>query len=126
MNQSQFILATAVAMIALGTCGAGCFDRDRPDLMSREASLKIPAIKQAADQHDQRAVPELVHDLDSDDPAVRFYAIQALQRLTGQTFDYHYYDEYEQRRPAVLKWRQWLATSATSPPTTSPASSVAS
>ena len=116
MIKSQFILATIVAMGVIGACGAGCFDRDPPDLMSREASLKIPAIKQAADQHDERAVPELVHDLDSDDPAVRFYAIQALQRLTGQTFDYHYYDEYEQRRPAVLKWRQWLASHVASQP----------
>ena len=52
--------------------------------------------------------PQLIRDLDSDDPAVRFYAIEGLQRLTGQTFDYHYYDDEIDRHPAMLKWRQWL------------------
>jgi len=105
MSKARIILA----VIILPVCGAGCFDRDPPDLHSREASLKIPAIKAAVDDHDTNALPELVHDLDSSDPAVRFYAIEGLQRLTGETFNYHYYDEYEQRRPAVLKWRAWLA-----------------
>ncbi len=113
MSKRQIILA----MAAFAACGVGCFDRDPPDLKSHEASLKIPAIKEAVDEHDEHAVPELVHDLDSTDPAVRFYAIQGLQRLTGQTFDYHYYDEYEQRRPAVMKWRQWLAERPTTQPT---------
>lgn len=50
----------------------------------------------------------MVKDLDSDDPAVRFYAIGGLKRLTGQTFGYHYYEDEQQRRPALEKWKAWL------------------
>jgi hypothetical protein len=54
------------------------------------------------------AAPQMVSDLDSDDPAVRFYAIEGLERLTGQTMGYVYYEDREARRPAVMKWRKWL------------------
>jgi len=94
-----------IAIVAAGGCDAPEGPR-RAD--SRYLSQKIPAIKIAVDDKDSSVVPQLVHDLDSDDPAVRFYAIEGLQRLTGQTFDYLYYQDRETRRPAVMKWRQWL------------------
>ena len=74
-----------------------------------DQSGKIPAIKEAVEEHDPAAVRQLVKDLDSDDGAVRFFAIEALERLTGESFAYHYYDDEDERRPAVLRWRQWLA-----------------
>jgi hypothetical protein len=96
-----------VTLIAIATSG-GCFDRDPYSLLSRHAPQKIPAIKEAVDHHDESAIPELVHDLDSDDSAVRFYAIEGLKRLTGQDFEYHYYMDAADRKPSVMKWRQWL------------------
>jgi hypothetical protein len=74
-----------------------------PDL-----SGKVPAIKESVAEKDMSVVAQLVRDLDNDDPAVRFYAIQGLQRLTGQTFDYRYFDDETARRPAVEKWKAWL------------------
>lgn len=74
-----------------------------------DPTVKIPAYKQAVRKKDRAAVQQLVTDLDSDDPAVRFYAIQSLRRLTGETFGYRYYDGDETRRPAVQEWRQWAA-----------------
>lgn len=107
--------ATAVVLLLLG----GCFGREKPSLRSKDPSLKIPAIKMAVSAHDLDACAELIKDLDSDDPAVRFYAIEGLQRLTGESFGYRYYDDEIARKPAIAKWKQWLAaqhaTSAGSP-----------
>ena len=69
---------------------------------------KIPAIKDAVEAKDLAAAEQLVKDLDSDDPAVRFYAIQGLQRLTGETFGYRYFDDERERKPALEKWQAWL------------------
>ncbi len=78
-------------------------------LASNDASEKIPAMKRAADAHDTSAIPAIVKALASDDPAVRFYAIQSLRRLTGHTFDYRFYASYEERREAIGRWQRWLA-----------------
>jgi hypothetical protein len=64
----------------------------------------------AADHHDWHAVPPMVKDLESDDPAIRFYAIEGLRRITGQTFGFRYYEDEGQRQPAVDRWKQWLAS----------------
>ena len=74
-----------------------------------DPSVKIPAITSAVQKKDLRAAKQLVADLDSDDAAVRFYAIQGLTRLTGETFDYNYYDNDAARQPAIQRWRDWLA-----------------
>ena len=88
--------------------GGGCFSRDPISLTSNHAPQKIPAIVGAAQHGDREAIPQLVRDLDSDDPAVRFYAIEGLERLTGETFGYVYYQDATERRPAVMRWRKWL------------------
>ncbi len=74
-----------------------------------DPSGKIPAIKLAAERHDRSAVPQLIRDLDSDDPAIRFYAVQGLRRITGETFEYRAYDDADQRQPAIRRWKQWWA-----------------
>ena len=73
-----------------------------------DPSGKIPAIKRAVEQKDMAAARQLIKDLESDDPAVRFYAIQGLERLTGETFAYRYFDGDEQRKGALEKWQAWL------------------
>lgn len=88
---------------------AGCTaPRPRLTVTDSDPGVKIPAIKQSAEKHDSGAAPQLVQDLESDDPAVRFYAIEALFRLTGQRFGYDYYASEDQRAPAVQRWQQWL------------------
>jgi hypothetical protein len=74
-----------------------------------DPGIKIPAIKKAVREKDKSAVPKIVEQLDSDDPAVRFYAIQALEDLTGETFEYQYYHDEGQRKPAIEKWKNWVA-----------------
>ena len=97
------------AFWVLGSCTA-----PRPPLSvtNPDPSVKIPAIEKAVREKDQSAVPQLVKDLDSDDPAVRFYANHALGILTGQNFGYRYFDDETRREPAASKWRQWLADPA--------------
>jgi hypothetical protein len=67
-------------------------------------------MKEAAHIGDRKTVPQLMIDLESDDPAVRFYAIDALRKLTGEDFGYRYYDDNDQRKPALAHWKQWLAS----------------
>ena len=116
MDRARWPGLRAAALACLAA--AGCFAREKPDLNSPDAALKIPAIKSSVRQHDPRAIAALVKDLDSDDPAVRFYAIEGLRRMTGQTFDYRYYDDEIRRKPAVKAWHAWLAHEQGSPPAT--------
>jgi hypothetical protein len=98
------IISLAVVFIS------GCFSPDPKSLTSNSAPSAVPAIKDAATQNDRSAYPRLVQDLDDPDPAIRFAAIGALERMTGgQTFGYRYYDDDADRKPAVDQWKQWLA-----------------
>lgn len=80
-----------------------------------DPSVKIPAIEKAVRTKDRSALPQLVKDLDSDDPAVRFYANHALEKLTGENFGFRYFDDESRREPAAQKWRQWLLDSPAAP-----------
>lgn len=100
----------AAAVIGVTACApAGCTAPRRPLVVTDpDPSVKIPAYKKAVRKKDRDAVRQLVADLESDDPAVRLYAVSALRRLTGENFGYRYYDGDEQRQAAVNRWRQWL------------------
>ena len=101
----------AMASVLVLVCGfTGCTDTlGTPSLTSRDPLLKVPAIKSAAVNDDRSNEAQMVADLSSDDAAIRFYSIQGLSRLTGNTYGYHYYDNDEQRRAAVDRWKAWLA-----------------
>jgi hypothetical protein len=99
-------------------CAAGCSWSVDHMIDSSDPAVKIPAMKRAAEQGNQDSVEQLVQNLQSDDPAVRFYAIQSLQRLTGEDLGYHYYAPAENRREAVGRWNAWLQ--ARQHPTTGP------
>ncbi len=97
----------AITVIALVDAGCGP-KRGSQFVRESDPAVKIPAIKLATKEQQTKALPQLVKDLASEDPAVRFYAIEALERLTSQTFDFVYYAPEEQRRESILKWRAWL------------------
>ena len=100
------ILASVLAVGLLAGCEA---PRGPVSINSDDPDLKVQAIKRAGDRRDEDHLPELVRDLDDADPAIRFYASAALRRVTGDAFGYHYYDDEEARKPAVARWRAWLA-----------------
>ncbi len=94
-----------ICVLCLAGCGddIGLVNVSNPDLRA-----KVPAIKRDVSEKTLSDAPQLIKDLDDDDPAVRFYAIEGLRRITGQTFDYHYYDDALARRPAIQRWQEWL------------------
>ncbi len=101
---------TFVAVVVGWVAGAAC-SSPRPEKLvtNPDPSGKIPAFKQAVREKDRRAARQMVKDLDSEDPAVRMFSIVALRRMTGgETFGYQYFDETDQRRPAIQRWEQWL------------------
>jgi hypothetical protein len=103
------VVIASGAAVAGGAGAGGCSEPAGPrTVASEELTIKVPAIKEAARRQDLLAAPQLVKDLESDDAAVRLYAIKGLRKIAGQEFGYVYYAEVEQRRPAVMKWRQWL------------------
>ncbi len=108
MDRYATAIAAVVAMIGLLAAPGCSAPRPRRDVTNPDPSGKIPAIKDAVRARDADASRQLVEDLDSDDPAVRFFAIGGLKRLAGETFEYRYYDDETQRQPAMKRWRSWL------------------
>jgi hypothetical protein len=113
-------VAPAVAL-GVAFCIPSC-TAPRPPLVvtDPDPSVKIPAYKKAVRKHDKAAIRQLVKDLENDDPAIRLYAIHALQEMTGETFGYRYFETDEQRKPAVRKWQQWLKAGEKAPGENSP------
>ncbi len=103
-------LAIAGAPLVSFSCAA---PQPTPDIHDEDPLNKIPGMKMAAREKDRSAIPQLVADLDSDDPAVRFYAIESLKRITGQTFDYEFFADEIRRKPALDRWRKWLTEQTT-------------
>lgn len=102
MGVARGILITAC--LAAG----GCIPRESQSIGAVDPMASIPAIQRAAETNDRSAIPALVAQLNNDDPAIRFYAFCALRRMTGNSFDYRYYDDVDERRPAIERWQKWL------------------
>ena len=98
-------LGVLIASLAAGCSGPrateGGFDSANP-------AARMYAIEEAAREGDPTALRELVDQLDCTDPAVRFMAINALQRLTGQTLGYDYRAEAFERREAIDRWEDYV------------------
>jgi hypothetical protein len=103
------MLCRVVMLVALGLLVGGCAaPRPRAAVTDSDVSAKIRGMKKGVRQNDRSILQQLVADLDSDDPAIRLYSIQSLQRLTNQDLGYRYYDDQLARQPALQRWRDWL------------------
>lgn len=112
------VALTAFAIAAIAPLGCrparsepSVYDR----LQSDNPSVRIEAITQAGRQSDRRAVPLLVDRLADDDADVRLFAQLALEKITGQTFGYRYFELPAERSAAVERWRAWLTEQVESP-----------
>ncbi len=78
------------------------------DFDSPHAAARLFATRRAAAETDPgriaSAMPGLIRNLDSEDPAVRLLSIEALEQLTGETFGYRHFDPEWLRAPAVARW----------------------
>ena len=93
-----------VASTAAGACAAPATEADYDAAVP---AAKIHAIGATARQGDATELVRLVEQLDSDDPAVRLYAILTLERLTGQTLGYRYEAPEADREAAVERWVEY-------------------
>ena len=85
-------------------------------LTAPDPKLRIRAIRAAGQRRDVQVVPLLVDRLEDEDEAVRFYAIQALERITGMALGYLYYKPASHRGRAVDRWRRYLHQTRSDPP----------
>ena len=113
----SYFRSALICLLAAVVSGCGGAGPQAKSITDPDPASKIPAIKQKVREKDLTSAQQMVKDLESDDSAVRFYAIEGLRRLTGETFGYHYYESEEQRKPAIDQWKQWLNTTK---PTTQP------
>ncbi len=90
--------------VALGACGPTI----RPDFNSPEPAARNAAIVRAMADRDERAIPDLVRMLDSDDPATRLLAINALESLTGTRLGYDPAASPQARAPGVRAWADYV------------------
>ena len=109
------VMLLAVVAAGIPACTA---PKEPASVAHDDPSVKIRGMKKAARENDMAAIRQLVKDLDSDDPAVRFYAIHSLNDLTKQDFGYRYYFDEDQRREPLARWREWLTQQETTVPAT--------
>lgn len=67
----------------------------------------MAAITEAGVSGNTKAIPDLIEQLESNDPGARLLAIRSLERLTGLTLGYDHADPWWQREQAIEHWRAW-------------------
>ncbi len=80
----------------------------RASIGSDDANERILGIRAAGEARDGGAVPLLVDRLEDEDSGVRFFAIIALEKITGERFGYNYADSSLERSESVLRWRSFV------------------
>ena len=78
-------------------------------LQDEDPTVRTSAIVQAARFKDTGSLSLLVDRLADPESDVRFFAIVALKKITGETMGYNHYDPPAERAEAIAKWREWLA-----------------
>ena len=100
---------------------SGCsLPEERADFDSISPAEQTRAIVDAARDRDRAAIPDLINELESSDPAARMLAIATLRELTNQDLGYHPTAAESERRLAIVRWRQWNAQPLESAPEAEP------
>lgn len=86
---------------------SGCIPSTPRGFDSPDPTSRLVAISEAGESGDASAVPDLIEQLESNDPGARLLAIRSLERITGETLGYHYADPWWSRANAVRRWRVW-------------------
>ncbi len=113
----QIVSLCIVMFILAGGCipeGSNLYTK----LQSEDPSVRLEAIHTAGQGKDPKTLPYLVDRLSDSEQEIRFFAILALERITGQTMGYEYYGPVAQRNEAVRRWRDWLALQSKDAPDT--------
>jgi hypothetical protein len=97
------MLSAGLSLLTWG-CNA---PRLQPRIDADQPAQRVPAFIDAAQQPDAQTTVQLIEALDDDDPAVRAFAAESLERATGQDFGYRFYQAPQHRSSAIERWRQW-------------------
>lgn len=92
-----------IGMTAL-LAGACTAPASEPDFDAAAPAPRLQAIQQAGAQRDPAATRSLIEQLDSDDPAVRMLAYEALRRIDDTEHGFHHGDPAPERRDAIARW----------------------
>ncbi len=109
-RRCEIALTVCALSVGGGVGGAwlgGCSSGPKPDLESPVPSARIEAMGAASRRHDPKEISELIALLESDDPAVRVFAIASLDKITGERLGYDPADPERIRREAVDRWEAW-------------------
>jgi len=101
--------AYAASCVASMLACAGCIPPEPRGLDSPDPSARLAAISEAGVRGDEAAIPDLIEQLESNDPGARMLSIRALERITGQTLGYDHADPWWVRAPAVERWKRWAS-----------------
>jgi len=113
---AMVLALSAAGAVLLPSCAGGgptLYQR----LQDEDPKVRLAAVVEAGQAKDRKALALLVERLSDSEKDVRFYTIIALERITGQTLDYRFYDSPEAREQAVGRWRQYVSKAATMPTT---------
>ena len=96
----------------LGVAWVGCSletgcARRRASFDDDDPASQLAALDRAVETNDRSNVPDMIRLLDSDDPAVRMFAILGLERMTGQTHGYDFAASEPERDAAADRWVAW-------------------
>lgn len=98
------------ALVACGVTGCGKalpigLDEEAPD-------GRIHAIVDAAREGDSASIAALIEQLDSDDPAVRLFAIRSIERISGRRFGYDHAAGVHAREASIRAMMEELGLGA--------------
>ena len=88
----------------------GCRASLPADFEAPDAGSRIRAVVASAENPTEADLRGMVRALGSDDPALRTLAVAALERTAGERFGYDPWAPEAERREAIGRWRQWLAS----------------
>lgn len=95
----------AIACLALVGCNIPPY---RANFNSDDPTERIMAVQAAAKAGDRSAVPLIVDRLEDEDNGVQFFAMLALERLTGERFGLESGQSSAERLAAVQRWRAYI------------------
>lgn len=98
---------TRAALFSLVVLLVGCVPKAPVGFDSPDPQGRAIALARAAQSPSERDIPALIAALDSADPAQRLIAINALERVTGETQGYRHYDPVWRRAEAIERWAAW-------------------
>jgi len=110
LQKSHFIYI--IILLAAGFTCCGCVTNRNAlyrQFSDEDPGVRKQAIVTAEELRDDKALAHIVDLLSDNDPVVRFSAILALEKWTGQTMGYLHYKPASERLEAIKRWRKWLA-----------------